>query len=123
VLSLPNVSDYDDDEVITRRILREELQVLRTGMGSLRDELGARIDRVQTNLDLAVGALVARMDAMEHRIITTLHADMASWTKAVQEQTAATLRVLDDKYAGLPPRVARLEAEVFPPRSGRRRRS
>jgi hypothetical protein len=100
---------HGDDQVITRKILREELADFVT-KAELRTQLATFTD-----------AVIARMDAgfstLEHR----LHIDIASWTRAIEEKTAATLRVLDDKYGSLPPRVSRLEAKVFAPRRKRGR--
>src|SRR5258708_31286243 len=104
-----------DDQVITRGILREELAALRAEMSELRTELRTEFS---TRLDLAVGAIVARMDAGFAAFEQRMHAD---WTRTVAEQTAATLSVIDDKYADLPPRVTRLETKVFRSRRSRGR--
>ena len=53
-------------------------------------------------------AISAANTGLEHR----LSAELASHTKAIMEYVAGLIRVVDDKYADLPGRVAALEAKV-----------
>ena len=56
--------------------------------------------------------LVQRMEGIEQRLLVELPRHI----KAVSEDMARQISVIDDKYADLPARVRRLETEVFPPR-------
>jgi len=60
--------------------------------------------------------MIERMDALEQRLMV----ELARHTRAISESLSTQITVIDDKYAGLPPRVTRLETKVFAPR---RRRS
>jgi hypothetical protein len=48
------------------------------------------------------------------RLKAELFAELASHTKATQEYVAAQIKVVDEKYAGLPGRLAALEARTTP---------
>jgi hypothetical protein len=70
-------------------------------------ELAERATR--RDLEIWGGALVARMDGMEHR----LSAELARHARAIQESMQAQVSASDEKYADLPGRVRRLETTVF----------
>jgi hypothetical protein len=57
-----------------------------------------------------------RMDALEQRLMV----EFARHTQAISESLSTQIAVIEDKYAGLPPRETRLETKVF---ASRRRRS
>ena len=56
--------------------------------------------------------LIERIDDSERRLLT----ELARHTRASHEEMSTQVSVIDEKYADLPPRVRRLEAEVFAPR-------
>jgi hypothetical protein len=68
----------------------------------------------KAELDLWAGALLARMEVFEQRLL----AELARHIKAAFESMSAQISVIDEKYADLPPRVGRLEGKVLTP--GRR---
>jgi hypothetical protein len=119
--------------------------------GELRAELAQLETRFDEKLELWGGALLARMDqrfevvdqrfaALEQRFeqrfermaawMTAsmaaseqrLMAEMARHATAGQEYLSTQIAVVDQKYAGLPARVDRLETKVFKPRASRSRR-
>lgn len=80
------------------------------------DRLVALEDRVTTGfraMDERFRALDERFRAMNERITTE--------ARAAIEWGVAQIRSHDDKHKDLPPRVAKLEAKVFPPKRARRR--
>jgi hypothetical protein len=86
--------------------------------GELREALAPLATKVE--LDLWGGALLARIQSeLTERIELSeqrLIAELARHAKAFQESTTSMIAVIDEKYADLPSRVGRLEAEVFAPR-------
>lgn len=111
-------SATDMSTPVTRGELREELTKLRQEFQQAVTQLATKVE-----LDLWGGALLARIQSdkrelaerielSEQRLIT----ELARHAKAFQESTASMIAVIDDKYADLPSRVGRLEAEVFAPR-------
>ena len=84
-------------------------------------ELRAAIAPLATKVELELwggallarleGALRARLDAFEHRLL----ADLARHTNAAFESMSTQISVIDEKYNDLPPRVSRLEGKVFTP--------
>ncbi len=101
----------------TKPELREALASYPT-KADLREELA----RYATKADLEVWghALVDRfsseMRAMEHRLV----GELAQQIRSAHELFRRDFVMLDDKYKDLPPRVDRLEAQVFAPRRRRR---
>jgi hypothetical protein len=89
---------------VTRGELRDELQ-----------QLEARVDRKLERLDEKLeawgGALLARIESGEQRML----AELARHAKAIQEALSTQGSAIDEKYADLPRRVRRLEAAVFEP--------
>jgi hypothetical protein len=81
-------------------------------------------DKFDQKLGLWGGALMARIDGLERRFDVfegmeqRLLAELARHARAIQESMSAQISAIDEKYADLPPRVTRLEAEVFPPGGG-----
>jgi hypothetical protein len=71
---------------------------------------GALLARIQADKR----ELAARIELSEQRLL----AELARHATAFQEWTSSMITVIDEKYADLPSRVGRLEAEVFAP--GRR---
>jgi chromosome segregation ATPase len=71
------------------------------------------------DLEIWGGALLDRftqeMRAMEKR----LQEDLARHSRANHEDTVKQIAAIDQKYADLPPRVSKLEGEVFPHRRRR----
>jgi hypothetical protein len=68
---------------------------------------------LETHIDLKLdtwgGALLARIEASEKRLLT----ELARHAKAIQEDSSRHISLIDEKYADLPERVGRLETEVF----------
>ena len=77
-----------------------------------RSELREEIAKLEQKLDAWGGALMARMDGSEQRLLT----ELASHTKAIYESMSSQISIIDEKYADLPRRVNRLEAKVFAPK-------
>jgi len=88
----------DMSHPVTRGELQEEL-------GRFKQELKSEF---RQDLEIWGGALMARMDAQEQR----LYAELARHTNAVLERMSTMISTIDEKYADLPGRVNRLEAEV-----------
>ncbi|HEX2690928.1 MAG TPA: hypothetical protein VHN14_30150 [Kofleriaceae bacterium] len=87
-------------------------------LGQLDQKL-AKLDQkfdhqLKTALEIWGGAVLARIEASEQRLLT----ELARHTQANYESMASQVSIFDEKYSDLPRRVHRLEAEVFPP--GRR---
>lgn len=68
--------------------------------------------KLNTAFEIWGGALLARIAESEQRLL----AELARHTRAVYESMAGQISAIDEKYAELPPRVSRLEAEVFAPK-------
>lgn len=80
-----------------------------------------RIEAGEQRLTQRIDGLEQRMEGMEQRMEgmeQRLLAELARHTRTIQESMAAQISAIDEKYADLPPRVTRLEAEVFPPGGG-----
>jgi exonuclease VII large subunit len=111
---------------VTRGELRQELakfeerfeRKLEHKLEQKLDERFAEFERkFDRKLELWGGALLDRIQRVEHN----LHADIARFTKAIQESLAQAITVVDEKYQDLPRRVGRLEGKVFPPRRAPKR--
>jgi hypothetical protein len=85
---------------VTRGELRQELTELRQ---ELRQEF-------RYGLEMWGGALLARIEASEQRLL----AELARHTRASHEAMLAHISACLEPFAGLPERVSRLEAAVFP---------
>src|SRR4051812_25425447 len=112
------------DTPATRRDLFDGLDglgtELRTELHQVRDELRAEMRTMEDNLF--------------RRIVVAVGDEVSRQIRATQEQTRDLIRAIDDKYEDLPDRVSRLEAgdlsvsvakleaAVFPPPAGKRRR-
>jgi hypothetical protein len=99
---------------VTRGELREELQELRQELQQeFRHGLemwgGALLARIQSGERL-IAQLSERIDGSEQRLI----AELARHTRASHEATLAHISACLEPFAGLPERVSRLEAVVFP---------
>jgi hypothetical protein len=77
---------------VTRGELQTELTLLAT-----KADLAPLATKVE--LELWGGALLARLDAIEHRLL----AEVARHTKATFESMSTQISVIDEKYADLPP--------------------
>jgi hypothetical protein len=92
---------------VTRGELREEIAQLAT-----KAEIdlwgGALVARIQAG-ERFMERLLERIDRSEQRLL----AELARHTKASAEAMAAQIAIIDEKYADLPLRMSRLEAEVF----------
>jgi hypothetical protein len=108
---------------VTRGELREELAQLATKAELAQLATKAELAQLATKVDLWGGALVARiqsgerfMERLLERIDSSeqrLLAELARHTKASAEAMVAQISIIDEKYADLPLRMSRLEAEVF----------
>jgi outer membrane murein-binding lipoprotein Lpp len=94
-------------------------------LDGLRDELKQELAQLATKTELEIwgGALLARIESGERRLIERLdlteqrlHAELARHTAAVHESMSALLAARDEKFADLPGRVSWLEAAVFAPK-------
>lgn len=94
-------------------------------LDGLRDELKQELAQLATKTELEIwgGALLARIESGERRLIERLdlteqrlHAELARHTAAVHESMSALLAASDEKYADLPGRVSWLETAVFAPK-------
>jgi chromosome segregation ATPase len=72
------------------------------------DRFEQRFDRFEQRFD----AFEQRFDGFEQRLLT----ELARHTQAIHESMSMQISVIDEKYADLPPRMSRLEAEVFAPK-------
>lgn len=108
---------------VTRGELREEIALLHQKFDQkfavFEQKLEHRIERyeqgLRRDLELWGGALLARIEASDRRVERfeqRLLAELARHVGAIQEALAAQLAVVDEKYADLPGRVARLEASA-----------
>jgi hypothetical protein len=127
---------------VTRAELRSELGELETRVDAKLVGLETRIDaklvgletgvdaklasleaRVETKFDLWGGALLDRIAASEHRLSMQvaqqilaseqrLSVEMARHANAISENLTVRVAAVDEKYADLPVRVARVEAIV-----------
>jgi len=107
------IDSTDMSTPVTRGELRAELAQFEI---RLEQKLEQKLVHLATKVELEMwgGALLEAIKASEQRLL----AELARHTRASYEATLSEISVIDDKYAGLPPRVSRLEKEVFDP--GRR---
>jgi chromosome segregation ATPase len=97
-------------------VLKTDVSVLKTDVSDLKSDnvafhkLFAVIIERMEDLGREMKAVRGEMKAMERRLM----AELARLTRVGQEWLADQVRVVDDKYKELPPRVTRLEAAVFP---------
>jgi chromosome segregation ATPase len=98
---------------------------LREELTKLRQELQQALAPLATKVELEIwgGALLARIQSDKQELTERIEfseqrliAELARYAKAFQESTISMIAVIDEKYADLPSRVGRLEAEVFAPR-------
>jgi hypothetical protein len=108
---------------VTRAELRNELGELETRVGkSVDTKLAALEARVDTKLDLWGGALLDRIAQVAQQITQLaqqsiaseqrLSVEMARHANAISEDLTVRVAIVDEKYADLPVRVARLESIV-----------
>ena len=100
---------------VTREELREDLKTLRDELKRLvtREELHEELKRFPTREEL-YEELKRHFGAMKEHFDASLKAAMEA------AATNSALLFVDNKYSDLPPRVARLEAAVFPPKRKRK---
>ena len=80
-----------------------------------KQDLAEAFDAFEAKLDAKLEAkLDAKLAAFEERLERRLSAQLASHIKAVQEWLATSIKIVDEKYADLPGRVAALEARSRP---------
>ena len=85
--------------------------------GELREELAKLEKRFDLKLEVWGGALADRISRLEK----TLYTELARHTNAILEALQGRVSVIDEKYADLPGRVAKLERKVFAPKRTPRR--
>jgi hypothetical protein len=109
-------------EYVTKPQLDEALaaqdQRFDAKLEKLEAKLDVKLERLEAKLDAKLDAKLgvfgnAILDRMD-RLKTELSAELASHIKASQEYVAAQIKVVDEKYADLPGRVAALEARSTP---------
>ena len=96
------VDSSDMSTPVTRGELRAEIE-----------RIEIRLDQMATKTDLEIwgGALLARIESGQQRML----AELARHAKAIQEAMSTQVSAIEEKYADLPPRVSRLETAVFVP--------
>jgi hypothetical protein len=119
------VGSMDMSTPVTRGELREELAQLEQRLEQkFEQRLDQRLAHFATKAELEVwgGALLARIESGEQRMIERMESleqrllmELARHTRAITESVSMQISVIDEKYADLPPRVSRLEDEVFAP--------
>jgi hypothetical protein len=111
-----------DSELVTRKILREELGKLESRVdgridkldGRI-DKLDGRIDKLDTKVDTHFGALLERIISLEETVralaafVRTLPDEFARQARAISEEARGWVKAVDEKY-DLPNRVSQLEA-------------
>lgn len=105
----------------TKEELRQEVAKLAT-----KEELRQEVAKLATREELehwggALHALLVRMDQRIDQLRLDVQTDIARQMGVLQEWFSRAISTIDDKYADLPGRVARVEEEVFPggPRGAR----
>ena len=89
--------------------------------GELREELAKLEQRFDLKLEVWGGALADRITKLEKRFEHLLSTELARHTNAILEALQGRVSVIDEKYADLPGRVAKLERKVFAPKRTPRR--
>jgi TolA-binding protein len=76
------------------------------------EQISGQLTKMATKVELELwgGALMARIEQSEKRLMT----ELARHTQANHEASLRLLAAIDDKYTDLPGRVSRLEGTVFP---------
>jgi chromosome segregation ATPase len=85
------------------------------GLERRMDGLEQRMDGLERRMDgleQRMGRLEQQLGGLEERLLAAL----AQHTKAIHESISMQVSMFDEKYADLPARVQRLEAQVFSPR-------
>ena len=93
--------------------MEEQDMVTPVTRGELREELGKLERRFDLKLETWGGALADRITKLEKRFEHLLYTELARHTNAILEALRGRVSVIDEKYADLPGRVARLERKVF----------
>ena len=115
----------------------QKLEKLEARLDQKLEKLEARVDhkldkleeRFDQKLEIWGGALLARIETSEQRMVATMQAsldaqerrllaELARHAGAIQESVSMQIRVIDEKYADLPARMSRVEAAVFGPKPG-----
>jgi hypothetical protein len=112
---MANVTDMSTP--VTRGELRAELVQLETRF----DRRLAHLEtKARGDLEIWGGALLARIESGEQRMIERMEgleqrllAELARHTKAISESMATQISIIDERYADLPARMSRVEANVF----------
>jgi hypothetical protein len=82
-----------------------------TAMAAMEARLGLRITAMGEAMIAMEGGLRGEMRAMEGRL---MH-ELGRATRGSEEELTTRIKVVDEQYKDLPPRVQRLEAKVFAP--------
>jgi hypothetical protein len=105
----PPETEIDMDAPVTRREMREEFDAFEKRFEA---KLMAKMEKkfvTREMFDIAMGAIFARFDDLKRDLKRDLGEDIARHAKATQEYVSDQIRIVDEKYADLPGRVARLE--------------
>ena len=117
----------DMSHPVTRGELREELAPYATKLDLERFATKVDLERFATKLDLERYATKLDLETWGFALKDHLDANFARFAKQISDDLARQVRVIDerqrtefvavdDQYKDLPGRVAKLEAEVFPPK-------
>jgi hypothetical protein len=102
----------DMDAPVTRREMHHALETWTAVIiDNLIQRMTAMIEASESRLIQAMERFATKFElqALEVRLI----AEVARHTSASTEELTSRLRVVDDQYRALPPRVDKLEAKVF----------
>jgi chromosome segregation ATPase len=114
------VDSSDMSTPVTRGELREEIERVEIRLERVEirlDRLDQKVAQMATvmatkaDLEIWGGALLARIESGQQRML----AELARHAKAIQEAMSTQISAIDEKYADLPARVSRLETAVFVP--------
>jgi len=111
-------------------VMRDEFRELREHMNRGFEESKRRFEESDRRFDAMMTFMLARFEQMDRRFdemaqqATQRHAELLAelgqHTRAAAEANRADLRVVDDQYRDLPPRVTKLEETVFAPKPKKR---
>ena len=104
-----------------RAEIKELDQSLRAEIKELDQSLRAEIKELDQSLRAEMKVLDQSLRAEMKAMARALQAEMARLLRARIEQFQTSIGIFDERYRDLPPRVARVEAKVFPPKRTRRR--
>lgn len=127
-------SDQDMAGYVTRGELREELKTFGEQLEQrIEEKLEQKLAPYakKADLDAVCTILLMRMEQIERGqqslgtrldlVLARQEGEIRQYVRASEDQNQQGLQAIDDKYSGLPARVEKLEAAVFPPKRQRRR--